>query len=317
MVLVGGEVLGELGRRVRVPGAPGLMVYYLTLHAKIRVNIGNQPVERLELLLRIGTGAAHVHDLYAHGPCVHPVVRKVRANGDGAEHVVATVLLYPVELVVTGVSVARVVRDAVERHALDDVPVLPHHEVGGNEVAVARPPGDGVLGAGIPLSVVQHDVALVLGRLGPMVELGADVLDDVKRCVELVGSGVGRPRLLCRGVLRGRRVLGRSVRHDDLLHGLRVSHRGIGRRVRASAQKERCDKKSDGLGPQCDLPRRSQTPSIMTKEPDISVNALADGAWFCPSCDARRARRGVWRFVRCKKSRRTRPPIAWGENQQG
>ena len=101
-------------------------------------------------------------------------------------------------------------RDTIQGHALPNAAVLGHDEVGGDEVSVGVPPVDHRGCIRFAFGVVQHDVLLVLGFFGPVVEAFAEIFCDgdvgdggwlSARCFAGVAPGVGSNRPSARGHL--------------------------------------------------------------------------------------------------------------------
>ena len=84
------------------------------------------------------------------------------------------------------IAVAGVLRDLVHGHALRNVAVPAHDELGGDEVSVLGPVAHDALGLAVALRVVQDDVLLVLDALGPMAEFSMHDLRDVETREQLV-----------------------------------------------------------------------------------------------------------------------------------
>ena len=120
---------------------------------------------------------------------VHTVVRRPRADRHRADHVVAPVFDQAVPVVMPRIPIAGVMRDLVERNALDDRTVLAHHEMCCHAVVGTVPVINDSERVGVAFGVVKHDVALVVRALRPVAELGTVVFDDAQLRTERLSIG--------------------------------------------------------------------------------------------------------------------------------
>ena len=123
------QISRELGRGVGIAGSPRLVVDDGRLVPETPVDVSDEPVQGGKLLFGVIPLSADVDHLDAYRPGVHGVIRRPVADGHGSDHFVAAVFYDAVSVVVARVPETRMMGYPVERHALDDGPVLADDEV--------------------------------------------------------------------------------------------------------------------------------------------------------------------------------------------